>query len=76
MAGKEEGNQQDHKGYILLWEGEEEYSSVDEYQEFSQVKLMKQRNWAIICHVWTINELDQSKRKDHALLMSTDYLVI
>lgn len=30
MAGTEEGNQQDHKGYILWW-GEEKYNSVDKY---------------------------------------------
>lgn len=51
-----------------------EYNSVDEYQEFSKAHEAKELGDNLPCR--NIDELDQSKRKDHVLLMATDYLVI
>lgn len=73
MVGKEEGDKQDHKRGILLGVGRE-YNSVDEYQEFSKAHEAKEMGNNLPC--CNIEELDQSKRKDHVSLTATDYLVI
>lgn len=51
-----------------------EYNSVDEYQEFSKAHEAKELGNNLPCR--NIEELDQSKRKDHVSLTATDYLVI